>query len=185
MFFNAAYTGVLSTIDNNKLAKECYDLRAQDSGVQRSNIGGWHSGDLNMSSIHPLSEMFKFISSIDEVVNEINKTLKVKNRLYLDTFWVNINSKGNANNSHVHPGFVISGCYYVQCNENSGKIVFKRGDLQEHYFSSLNPSTPQTYRSYSFSPTPGMFCVFPAYMDHLVEANNSEQERISIAFNFF
>ena len=184
MFFNAAYIGTLENVDNAKLAKECYDLKDLNTGVKRSNIGGWHSDDLTLSKVHPKSEMYKFITEVDRFANSINEVLDIKDKLYLDTFWVNINGKGNANNSHTHPGFVLSGCYYVQCNQDSGKIVFDRGDLQEHYFTARTYNSPQTYRNYSFDPSPGMICMFPAYMDHLVEANKSEEDRISIAFNF-
>ena len=42
----------------------------------------------------------------------------------VSAIWANINTKGNFNTPHTHPGSHYSGCYYVKVPKNSGNLYF-------------------------------------------------------------
>ena len=69
--------------------------------------------------------------------------------------------------------------------ENSGRIRF----YDPRMISSLNPPDHQYYynsQSYNFIvPQEDMILFFPSWLEHDVEENQSNEERISIGFNIF
>ena len=65
----------------------------------------------------------------------------------------------------------ISGVYYVQVPENSGKLVFE-----------YNINQYQTKRFW-VEPIVGNFFLFPSTLNHFVTKNMGDDLRISISFN--
>ena len=103
--------------------------------------------------------------------------------------WVNSNPKGASNSRHTHITYtrslLLSGVYYVKVPENSGRIRF----YDPRMISSLNPPDHQYYydsQLYNFIvPQEDMILFFPSWLEHDVEENQSNEERISIGFNIF
>lgn len=182
MFFSPVYSCFLDNIDNDKIIKESHDFKKIFSSNDRSNYGGWHSPTEWKNKDIENKEIKNLLDTIHKVVHEVSVTWELS-ELRLSNFWININQKYNFNKSHNHPNSVFSGCYYVKCNQESGRIIFERPDNQEFCISS---SSTNKYRfsSYWFSPTPSQLLIFPSNLKHFVEPNMSEEDRISIAFNF-
>ena len=103
--------------------------------------------------------------------------------------WVNRNPKGASNTRHTHITYsrplLLSGVYYIKVPENSGRIRF----YDPRLISSLNTPDHQYYynsQSYNFIvPQEDMILFFPSWLEHDVEENQSNEERISIGFNIF
>lgn len=99
--------------------------------------------------------------------------------------WVNINYPGSSNSAHEHigRGAFMSGILYVKVPENSGGIVFH--DPRDHL--TLHTEPMMYYNcgrsTASYIPKENELLLFPYWLMHHVETNNSNQERISIAFN--
>jgi hypothetical protein len=99
-------------------------------------------------------------------------------------YWSNFNPPGAFNHRHHHTDTVIllSGVYYLKVPPNSGSIVFSdpRG-------LTINSMADARYYGYepdvSIDPQPGMVVYFPSWLEHEVEKNESDHERVSIAFN--
>ena len=69
--------------------------------------------------------------------------------------------------------------------DNTGDLILHRDDSSRYYLvKRVNPATHFSTQSYISKPTCGKLVVFPAWTKHSVEMNNSNTERISIAFNF-
>jgi uncharacterized protein (TIGR02466 family) len=86
----------------------------------------------------------------------------------------------------------MSGVFYVKCSENCGDLVFKNqnDDVLRYYLRHSNliggvdyEFTQYTSEVWSVTPEENTLIMFPSWLGHYVEPNNSEQERISIAFN--
>jgi hypothetical protein len=106
-----------------------------------------------------------------------------KTKYIINNFWINKNTKGSFNRSHVHAGCHFSAVYYVKAPENCGNIVFTNPNLgaRMHGFDSINN---EKFRSqWSLKPEKGLFILFPSYIPHEVEPNQSDEERISASFN--
>jgi len=171
-------------IDNTSIKDFCFKLKQKDPGRTVSNYGGWQSNFVSPRTPE-LEQLTNFIQGIYPDI--FNEHLLSKNaRLTIDSYWVNINYKHNFNYSHSHHGF-ISGVYYVDVPENSGKIVFESSET-DNFFDNL-PSdtwtglTPYTSTIWRVTPFNGMLLLFPSWLKHRVEPNESEESRTSIAFN--
>jgi hypothetical protein len=67
-----------------------------------------------------------------------------------------------------------------------GDLVLHRGDAAEFFLTSKVKREPTMANAISV-PCPvkeSMFYLFPSWVKHSVERNNTDSERISIAFNF-
>ena len=91
---------------------------------------------------------------------------------------------------HNHPGSSLAGVYYFHTPEKSGDILL-HDQRSCCTWENLNyePNDPQkqkTARTYHrIKPQEGLLIMFPGFLQHSVETNLSNQNRISIVFNVF
>lgn len=98
--------------------------------------------------------------------------------------WANINPTGGKNSSHTHPNNYLSGVYYVSVPTGTGSINFKDPRVQA---SAIMPPVTQRNafngNNVSVPVMAGRLILFPAWLTHEVAVNQSEHERVSVAFN--
>lgn len=171
-------------IDNKQIVDYCHRVRREKIGVQISNRGGWHSSEL----ITPIpSELENLFSDMTSFVNDVCTRHMGMNDLVLGNFWININNKYDYNIPHDHQNSILSGVYYVSVpDENMGDIVFHRDDTAEYFLTSKvrRQETMVNARQVQKQAKESSFFIFPSWVKHHVERNESDKERISIAFNF-
>jgi uncharacterized protein (TIGR02466 family) len=101
--------------------------------------------------------------------------------------WANINPKDGMNQPHIHPNSLFSGVYYVKSNPQAGrlKIYDPRPGAQIVMPARLEGQLPKhLWRDVNLDPFPGRIIMFPAWLWHSVEPNQSNKLRISVSFNF-
>ena len=171
-------------IDNKSIAEYCYKVKEEKPGVNISNRGGWHSGELITPIPSALEQLF---NELTVFVNDVPQRYMGTSNLILGNWWININGKYDYNEQHDHQNSVLSGTYYVQVpEENMGDLILHRGDNAEFFLTS-KVERQQTMANAMTIPCPvkeSMFYLFPSWVKHSVERNNTDSERISIAFNF-
>ena len=168
---------------NSYLEKHILEWSKQDKGVKKTNINAWHSQtDMNnKKEYEPLTrELFQMQK---EIIQE--EYLDIKPRL--GNMWANINPPGGYNNSHIHPNSLFSGVYYIKALPNSGKLQLMdpRPGVQQCMPNSIPGKLPkELWRDAYYDPVPGRMIMFPAWMWHKVDPNQSNDIRISVSFNF-
>lgn len=171
-------------IDNKSITEYCYKVKEEKPGVNISNRGGWHSGELITPIPSALEQLF---NELTVFVNDVPQRYMGTSNLILGNWWININGKYDYNEQHDHQNSVLSGTYYVQVpEENMGNLMLHRGDNAEFFLTS-KVEREQTMANAMTIPCPvkeSMFYLFPSWVKHSVERNNTDSERISIAFNF-
>lgn len=114
----------------------------------------------------------------------INKSL---DSLSCDELWFNIGAVGNFQEYHQHSDSHFSLVYYVKANNNCGNILFKTiesfADMCQLPINAGN-YTSASYKSCFYTPKESMILIFRSNLLHMVEKNNSDTDRISIAMNF-
>ena len=111
----------------------------------------------------------------------INLNLPIK-KFLIRQLWTNVNKKGNWNVIHQHGQYTLSGTYYVKVPKNSGAIVFRDprpGAIGNNFLVSKF----QKGELHKLNLLEGLLAVWPSYLDHFVEPNESDEERISISFD--
>jgi len=184
LFPTPLWTCEAPEVDNDKIKQYCLKVRELKNGIKVSNRGGWHSREL----VYPIEKELTFL--LDNITKFVNKvcspSLGVPN-LQVGNFWININGQYDYNLPHDHQNSILSGTYYVSVpDSNMGDIVFHRDDKAEFFIHSGIHKTPNMFNSGRVirSPQEGTFLLFPSWTRHHVERNESNKERISIAFNF-
>lgn len=171
-------------IDNKSIKDYCLKVRKQKPGINVSNKGGWHSGEIIQPLPQSLTELFHDLTLF---VNDVCARHTGIKDLQLGNFWININGHHDYNLLHDHQHSILSGVYYVSVpRKDMGDLVLNRGDNME-YFMTSRVQREQTMSNALNVVKPAVessFYIFPSWVKHRVERNESNKERISIAFNF-
>ncbi len=171
---------------NTELLKYIYYLKEKDEiGVKKSNINGWHSKSFDLSNKNNIPN--KFFSNINihikDVFNNygwIYDLTKVK----CTAMWAIINKKGNFNIEHTHSNNYLSAAYYVKAPENCGNFKATNPNIiSRNIYPKSNQSTELNSNTASIKVNEGDLLIFPAYLPHSVETNNSDDDRVIISFN--
>ena len=170
--FETPITYLYSSIDINSLLERIYEFQKKTPVIRRSSVGGYQGYDFED----------------DVLFNEIKRVIPQRQDKPIKSFqlqsWININGNGAWNDIHCHQddGVLLSGCLYLKCPENSGGIRFydPRAVAGGNYAKYYNEREGNYIR---FSPSDGLILFFPPYLHHLVEPNQSNENRVSIAFN--
>jgi uncharacterized protein (TIGR02466 family) len=101
--------------------------------------------------------------------------------------WANINPPGGMNRAHQHPNSLWSGVYYIKAPKNCGhlKIDDPRASAamcRPRQKEGKKPS--RLYRETHYEPIDGRCIMFPSWLMHCVDPNESNDIRISVSFNF-
>ena len=152
-------------------------------GVSKSNIKGWHSKDFNLNEPEPQNFISLILPSIEKLMIDMNWDKK-KQKVKINNMWAIINVGGSANLRHQHGNSTISGAYYVRAPKNCGDIIFY-DPRPAPVYSHPNAVSPNSLNAQvnGITPKEGALVLFPSYLDHSVNENLSNEERIVISFN--
>ena len=182
-FFPTIIYGKDVQLDNNKLAQDIVNWSNQDKGVHKTNYKGWHS----TTDMHTKPEYSQLVTELMRMQKEIYDNEHIDRHAVLGNMWANINPPGGMNMPHLHPNCLFSGVYYIKSNPKSGrlKIMDPRPGAQM-YMPMRKEGDPgkDMWRDANIEPIEGRIIMFPAWLWHSVEPNQSNDIRISVSFNF-
>ena len=92
--------------------------------------------------------------------------------------WTNVNEPNSTNDIHTHKEFSFACTYYLQ-GTNTGKLTFIN---PANILNECNLKSPFV-RNYSVEPKDGDLFIWPAWIPHKVDRNESDRQRINLAFN--
>lgn len=175
------------------LSREALLFRETDAAGLKWSKKNYLSGYTSYSSITDLafrsSQFEKLKLWIDTHVEKYARSLEMNlgsGRLEISAFWINIMGQHCTHASHLHPLSTISGTVYLQVPKLSPGIKFEDPRLAMMMASPprrLN-ARPENQRFIEVTPTPGTLVLFESWLKHEVPPNRSEQERISVSFNY-
>ena len=152
-------------------------------GKNRTNVNGWHSKtDMNQKE-----EYNVLTKELFAMQDEIYKKEHLIMRPVLGNMWANINYPGNANRPHLHPNALFSGVYWIKAPEKSGSLMLyepRPGAQCTMPNRKEGKLPPELWREVHYTPRAGTAVMFPAWLWHEVNLNESNDTRISVSFNF-
>jgi len=180
---------------NNKLKTVIYLQKEQKKGIQRSNIGGWHSSDdmIMWAPNEARAVLTQAMNICTKYTADIHPSGK-RDFQFDANMWANINKMGDSNNTHCHPGCLWSGVYYVDdglettSDAAGGHLIFEdpRFPMNSMYQPDLvmrDPEGVPQRNQHSITPKSGMIVMFPSWLRHSVRPYKGGKDRISVAFN--
>ena len=188
-FKDAIWFGELGGVDLEKLLAFANEIKQdQPAGVAVSNRGGWHSNSFGPHNIDHYShsdEFQKLLGVLSGLIREGVKHSYETSELFEiepGNSWFNFNLKNDYNILHNHPGSVFSSVVYLTDN-NSPLVLSDVGSSR--YISVAVTKTANIFQTkFTYTPKKGDYIIFPSWLLHQVEPNNSDNLRISLATNF-
>ena len=168
---------------NQELERDIIDWSKQDKGIIRTNVQGWHS----TTNMHELPQFKKLVDMLYECQRTVYQQEHYDSEPFLGNMWANINPPGGMNRAHQHPNSLWSGVYYIKAPKNCGhlKIDDPRASAamcRPRQKEGKKPS--RLYREIHYEPITGRCIMFPSWLMHCVDPNESNDIRISVSFNF-
>jgi uncharacterized protein (TIGR02466 family) len=171
---------------NHRLRAEVDDLRLTDGGVERSNVGGWHSSvdffDLDRPGCREIQAAL--VAATREATRRVSPAFDFRRWSLEREGWVNVLPSGCCHTPHVHPTFQWSGVYYIAVPpepSDRGALEFLDPRTSVGHAPIVGAGCFQDNRT--LRPRAGQLVLFPSYVRHWVYPTSSEHERISVAFN--
>ena len=182
-FFPTIVYGFDVKLDNDKLAQNIITWSNQDKGLQKTNVQGWHSP----TDMQTKPEYKPLVDQLFLAMRQVWDDQHLDREAKLGNMWANINPPGGYNNSHIHPNSLFSGVYYIKTPPKSGRLQLmdpRTGGQQCMPARKKGKIPPELWREIFCEAIPGRMIMFPAWMWHKVETNQSNDIRISVSFNF-
>ena len=168
---------------NQELERDIVAWSKQDKGIVRTNVQGWHS----TTNMHERPEFKKLVNMLYACQKTIYEQEYYESEPVLGNMWANINPPGGMNRAHQHPNSLWSGVYWIKTPKNCGQLKI---DDPRSVACMTRPRQKDTkkpdrlWRETHYEPIAGRCIMFPSWLMHCVDPNESNDIRISVSFNF-
>lgn len=181
---------------NAALSDAIRSRRASDAGIERSNVGGWHSrtdmlswgGEAAARLAGTAIRAAKRLSHFD---GHDPAALAWSVRM-----WANVSPPGALNMSHAHPGVLWAAVYYVDMGAGAddadigGELFledprFPVPVMTFPGFRALDADGEPQSPDHLIRPSAGDLILFPGFLRHGVRPHRGSRERVSIAMNLY
>jgi uncharacterized protein (TIGR02466 family) len=150
-------------------------------GARLARGEGWQS----QQDLHRMEKFHELVSCVHRVTCGILRFLKIGYEDFeISGCWANVLAPRAAHRMHNHPNNFLSGVYYLRTGPGADTINFHDPRAQAAVIRPpVTELTAANTDQVVVRVTNGMLLMFPAYLQHSVDANASETERISVSFN--
>jgi uncharacterized protein (TIGR02466 family) len=178
---------------NRELLKECYQIRDfDDEGRKWSEkcYPGGYTSYGSMAQLHKFSSTFtelerRIISHVKRFAQHLEMDLR-KKQFSMSDCWINIMPRQAVHSLHLHPLSFVSGTYYISTPPGCSNIKFEDPRLSK--FMAAPPRLPkhrdENKQFVSYPAETGKVILFESWLRHEVAANQSEEDRVSVSFNY-
>ncbi len=141
----------------------------------------WQSGH----DLHGRKELHELCNCVTRSAASVLQFLKIgKQEIQITGCWANLYAPGAAHRAHSHPNNYLSAVYYVHTWPGADTINFhdprgQTGIIRPPVTELTAANTDQVVARVGN----GTLLVFPSYLQHSVDANTSDEIRVSVSFN--
>ncbi len=176
-----------TNINTSDMVSLTYKLMNQDPlGRKLSNQGGWQSHDFRPGVYSEFADIeAKIIEQTERCVLDFGYDPN-SCFIVLENLWINVNRRYHSNSVHIHDNSFISGAFYLEGRPGQGNINFYKSYSQDYAISSaarIAQYTAINNSAITFTPETGKLIMFPGWLPHGVDQNETDFDRISISFN--
>ncbi len=180
-------------VDYAELHRTCDAVAEDDEAGQEWCEANGYPGYTSYASLDDLPWRMPIfadlVSALDKHVAAFCKDLGFEldgKKLKLNALWINILPEGGTHASHIHPHSVISGTTYVAMPEGTSALKLEDPRLPMMMMAPLTrkDAGQELQRFVYVKPVVGDVLLWESWLRHEVPMNMSEEERISVSFNY-
>jgi len=197
LFVTRLYRAHLSelgkSLDRAELETSCLAIANDDEAGQNWCEENDYAGYTSYASLTDLPWRFPIfkdlVKVLDKHVAAFIKDLEFDldgKKIRLEDIWINILPEGGIHTSHIHPHSVISGTTYVAMPAGASAIKFEDPRSAMMMAAPMRkPDAREELRQFIYvAPEVGEVLLWESWLRHEVPMNMSEEERISVSFNY-
>ena len=163
----------------SKIVAALAEMRRELPPLERGR--GWQSAQ----DLHSREDLRELVACVERGVSSVLRFLRIGDEPFeITACWATVLAPGAAHKLHSHPNNFLSGVYYVGTRPGADTINFHDPRAQN---SVIRPPvvelTAENTDQVVVRVRDGTLLLFPSYLAHSVDANTSEEERISVSFN--
>jgi uncharacterized protein (TIGR02466 family) len=180
-------------VDAQELEASCWSIAQDDEAGQEWCETQGYPGYTSYASLTDLPWRFPIfqdlVEALDQHVAAFVKELDFDlgdREIVLEDIWINILPEGGTHASHIHPHSVISGTTYVAMPEGAGALK-----LEDPRLPMMMAAPPRRKDAradlqafHYVKPKVGDVLLWESWLRHEVPLNMSEDDRVSVSFNY-
>ena len=180
-------------VDLGDIERSCWSIAQDDEAGQNWCTENGYPGYTSYASLTDLSWRFSVFSELERLldlhvarfVKELDWDLEDK-AITLQDLWINILPEGGTHSGHIHPHSVISGTTYIAMPEGASALRFEDPRLPQMMAAPPRRKNARgDLRPFIYvTPRVGDVILWESWLRHEVPVNMSEEERISVSFNY-
>ncbi|HEX6136081.1 MAG TPA: TIGR02466 family protein [Casimicrobiaceae bacterium] len=142
---------------------------------------GWQSEQ----TLHEREELGELAACVGDLARSVLRFLRSGyDAVDITGCWATVLAQGASHRAHTHPNNFLSAVYYVRAEPGAGAINFhdpraQADVIRPPVLELTSANTDQVV----VRVASGTLLMFPSYLEHSVDANPSEHERVSVSFN--
>jgi len=197
LFVTRLYRAALSehgpALDMVELLASCYSIAEDDEAGQGWCADNGYPGYTSYASLTDLPWRFPIFADLVKVLEghvaafaeDLEFDLDGK-ALKLEDIWINILPEGGMHASHIHTHSVISGTTYVAMPEGASALKLEDPRSARMMAAPTRLKTArEELRTFIYAkPAVGDVLLWESWLRHEVPMNLSEEDRISVSFNY-
>jgi uncharacterized protein (TIGR02466 family) len=193
LFVTRLYQAPLGDIDASELEVSCYSIAEDDEAGQAWCEENGFPGYTSYASLTDLGWRFPIFADVIKAIDTHVAAFAVDlefdldgRELKLEDIWINILPEGGIHTSHIHPHSVISGTTYVAMPEGASALKLEDPRLPMMMAApGRRKDAREELRTFSYvAPEVGDVLLWESWLRHEVPMNMSEDDRISVSFNY-
>lgn len=197
LFVTPLYRAKLSehgpAVSTDELEVSCYSIAEDDEAGQEWCEEQGYPGYTSYASLTDLPWRFPIfadlVKSLDQHVAAFAAECQFDlgdKALVLEDLWINILPEGGTHSSHIHPHSVISGTTYVAMPDGASALKLEDPRLQMMMAAPTRvKGAREALKPFIYvAPEPGEVLLWESWLRHEVPMNMSEDDRISVSFNY-
>ena len=183
LFHTPLYVNKINISDTEKqnlINQDYKDIKTRNGRISKTKF------ILNEAKFHGLRD--KLNKHVDIYTRD---ALAVRREITftLQNSWCMHHDPGHWAQKHYHGNCVLSGIIYIKTLPTSGNLCFHHRPAQNNLFSPIfmipfEKGNIHNSSIYCFQPEDGTIVIFPSFLDHSANINESDGARYCLSFNY-
>lgn len=156
-----------------------------DKQTQFKDKGTLISDSMDLLNLKQFKKLQFFLDSVAD--NYVKNTLQINNEIKRTQSWVTLNTKETSHHNHRHTNCLFNLVYYAKIKSGMLNFSIDKSSIEKVFYFDYSIKDYNIYNSNNWKllPKAGDIIVIPGDLQHGVEPNRSDEERISIGANYF